>query len=860
MTTPVLYDHHRDDLVKKSAITESNITARGYFTARRIIDLKRYGFGEAQCNVPALGIPIWGPEGRINLYQSRPDQPRIGQNGKPVKYETPRKAAMSLDVPPRARPLLRDPRTPLVATEGVKKGDSAISNGFDCAIALLGVYNFRGTNDDGGKTILPEFEYIALNGRIVYLVFDSDVMTKRTVYGALRRLAGFLAYRGALVRPVYLPGGPDGAKVGLDDFFAAGHTRDEVLALAEDELRPPPEPEAREGEHSVGPYRATPKGIVWSKPTQAGPVAVPLTNFVARIVGDVAEDDGAEVRRLLEVRAALGVKVRDARLTPEKFAAMGWPLEVLGASALVYPGLAAKDHTRAAIQLLSGEVAERTVFGHTGWRERDGAWAYLHANGAIGAGGAGANVEVSLPEALSRYGLPSPPEGEALHEAVRASLGVATVAPESVTLPLLGATYRAALGGCDFSLFLVGPTGIGKSEIAALCQQHYGAGLDARHLPGSWTSTANALEGLAFACKDALLVVDDFAPSGNQADVQRYHRDAERILRAQGNRAGRQRMTATGGLRAAKWPRGLVLATGEDVPRGQSARARALILEVGPGDIRWDRLGERQRQAAEGTYAAALSGFLRWVAPQYDAIRQRLATEAARLRDEAGASPAHRRTPGIVADLGAAWRILLDFATEVGAITAGQAESAWRHAWEALGKAAGAQARHQAASEPAARFLELLGSALGSGRAHVADVDGAAPEQPRRWGWRMAEVGAGEFERREWRPQGSRVGWVDGTALYLDRDAALAEVQRLGRDVGDGLAVTAQVLTKRLHERGLLASIDTARETLTVRRTLEGKGRAVLHLDAGKLLGSGEPDKTDKSDSEAGSDDALSGF
>jgi hypothetical protein len=854
VTTPVLLDHHRAQL-KTSAIADEVIAERGCFSATQIRQVKRFGFGEAQCNLPALVFPIYGPDGQVVLYQSRPDTPRIGPQGRPIKYETPRKARMALDIPPRARRTIGDPRTRLWFTEGIKKVDSAISNGADCGIGLVGVYNWRGTNDDGGKTVLAEFEHIALNGREAPIVFDSDVMQKRSVYGALRRFANFLAYRGARVRFVYLPAGPNGEKVGLDDYLAAGRTLADVLALAEDELRPPPDDEGRGGERRAGPYRATPTGIVYDKPTQAGPVPVPvpLTNFVARIVGDVAEDDGSgEVRRLLEVRAALGGRVRDARLTPEKFAAMGWPLEVLGASALVYPGQAAKDHTRAAIQLLSGEVEERTVYRHTGWRERDGAWLYLHTTGAIGAGGAGADVEVALPDALARYSLPTPPDGDDLRAAVRASLGVASVAPESVTLPLLAATYRAALGGADFSLFLVGPTGIGKSELAALCQQHYGAGLDARHLPGSWTSTGNALEGLAFLAKDALLVVDDFAPAGNQADVQRYHRDAERLLRAQGNRAGRQRMTADAQLRAAKWPRGLVLATGEDVPRGQSARARALIIEVGPGDIRWDRLGERQRQAAEGVYAAALAGFLRWVAPQYEAVRQRRATEAARLRGEAGDSPAHRRTPGIVAELGAAWLVLLDFAAECGAITAGQAASAWRHAWDALGKAAHAQARHQAASEPAARFLELLGSAIGSGRAHLADVDGAAPERPRRWGWRLVAVGSGEFERHEWRPQGSRVGWVGDGALYLDRDAALAEVQKLGRDVGDGLAVTAQVLTKRLHERGLLASTDQARETLTIRRTLEGKGRAVLHLDAGRLLWSEEPDKPDKSDEKAG--------
>ncbi len=71
---------------------------------------------------------------------------------------------------------------------------------------------------------------------------------------------------------------------------------------------------------------------------------------------------------------------------------------------------------------------------------------------------------------------------------------------------------------------------------------------------------------------------------------------------------------------------------------------------------------------------------------------------------------------------------------------------------------------------------------------------------------------------------------MEGTDLYLDRDAALAEVQRLGQTTGDGLAITGQVLAKRLHERGLLSSTDQGRETLTVRRKLEGKQRRVLHL------------------------------
>ena len=38
---------------------------------------------------------------------------------------------------------------------------------------------------------------------------------------------------------VYLPSGPGGTKVGLDDYLAAGHTVDDLLALASSELRRP---------------------------------------------------------------------------------------------------------------------------------------------------------------------------------------------------------------------------------------------------------------------------------------------------------------------------------------------------------------------------------------------------------------------------------------------------------------------------------------------------------------------------------------------------------------------------------------------------------------------------------------------
>ena len=285
----------------------------------------------------------------------------------------------------------------------------------------------------------------------------------------------------------------------------------------------------------------------------------------------------------------MGNRVVRCTVPASQFAAMNWPMEHLGAKATIYAGSGMRDHARAATQLLSGEVPERTVYTHLGWQTTGEGPVYLHYSGVIGASGPVPSVEVRIDEALAGFVLPSPPDGDDLIAAVRASLGIVGlrpgegVAPDAITFPVYSAIWRAVLGGTDFSIHETGPTGEGKTEIAALAQQHWGAGLDARNLPGSWSSTGNSLEGQAFAAKDAIFVVDDFVAGASIHDQARLHREADRVLRAQGNRSGRGRMRADGSLRPPKPPRGLILSTGEDIPRGQSLRSRLVVLEVETG-------------------------------------------------------------------------------------------------------------------------------------------------------------------------------------------------------------------------------------------------------------------------------------
>ena len=199
-----LYPVHRASLEIGSGISSEVIAARGYRTETTKAELGRLGFANTQRRVPALLIPVWNISGQIATYQLRADLPRV-VNGKAIKYETPTRSRMVLDVPPSIRDKVLDVTVPLLITEGVKKADAAVSRNIPC-VALLGVWNWRGTDDQGGKRLIADFERIPWNGRTVYVVFDSDLLEKDAVAKALLRLGRVLRESlKANVRVVRLP-------------------------------------------------------------------------------------------------------------------------------------------------------------------------------------------------------------------------------------------------------------------------------------------------------------------------------------------------------------------------------------------------------------------------------------------------------------------------------------------------------------------------------------------------------------------------------------------------------------------------------------------------------------------------------
>ena len=68
---------HHAELLVRSAISPEVAAGRGYRSVKIRSHLEALGFSRAQCRIPALLVPLYGPKGEVAGYQSRPDGPTV---------------------------------------------------------------------------------------------------------------------------------------------------------------------------------------------------------------------------------------------------------------------------------------------------------------------------------------------------------------------------------------------------------------------------------------------------------------------------------------------------------------------------------------------------------------------------------------------------------------------------------------------------------------------------------------------------------------------------------------------------------------------------------------------------------------
>ena len=735
---------------------------------------------------------------------------------------------------------------------------------------------------------------------MVYIVFDSDIATNVQVARAAAKLFAHLSTMGAKPHIVTLRG--DGvSKVGLDDFLKAGGSPAELYSLAKAE---PPSFQSRDAEVSIPHYESDGNGIVKIILTKDGPVKIQITNFSARIVSETLFQKGSEISRELEIAASVKGQESLIMVPAEEFERTNWTIPRLGADAITYSGIRAKDDVRVAIQLLSPNIRKLVGIQRTGWHCVNGKHFYVHSGGVIcgtnlkeadsaiedrpilnpnqpeslelaeGQGTIPTTIEDSLgirlriPSSLKRYSFPSPSSESQLVADLNDSMQLLELAPHHISFSIYTAIWLAAVGHPDFSIHIYGITGTFKSEFAALATQHFGAEHDARNLPGSWSSTTNYIRAMSAFIGNAILTVDDFVPTGSQSDIEKSNRAAEDVFRGQGNGAGRGRCHRDGTPQEPESPKCLILSTGEVRPSGQSLTSRVITLEVNPSDIA-DRnneaamslLTQSQEAARTGAFERLTAAYIEWIAADYEYHQRVLEERSKECRNYFSSAARHARTIDAIGKLMAGLDRFLVFAVHKCQLSEDHCRRTWQNAEVAFLKVMELQDQEQSDESPVTRFLELIKTALATGRAHLLYLDPPSEKNtefglPKYFGYqeyvvrtkRKSEGGskreknvAGSLEDSDdveeeafeektvFNPQGQRIGWKHLDNLYFEPSESLAMAQRLAKDMNQPpIPLNAKALGKRLAAQGLLASCKPGRNL--ARKYIDGRKLDVFHL------------------------------
>lgn len=538
-----------------------------------------------------------------------------------------------------------------------------------------------------------------------------------------------------------------------------------------------------------------------------------ISNFVIIPQTNIIKESGMLSERFVEVLgyATFGF-LPAVTLETGQYESMNWMTKKWGLSLTVeLPRSNNASHIWRVAQELGLEYAKDVVvYTHMGWKQIRGSWCYLHSSGVIGNEAA----QVELAHDVVGYTLPD--HADSYQEAVRASLRLKDVAPSEISVPLLALAYLSPLNeffrqaGCEpaFVTMLTGPTGTMKSTLAALALCHFGQ-FTAKSLPGSFNDTRNALDVKGFALKDTLMVVDDFYPSAYKSEYAKMASTLQGLLRSYGDRSGRARMTADIKLRAVYVPRGNLLVTGEDVPNlEQSGLARQLMLEINPGDVDKEKLSSLQGDSF--LLGQAMRGYIEWLIPQADTLKDVLLAKFIAYRQQAQAG--HPRLAEVVAWLRIGYEMFLDYAVSCDVIPGDSRPIFLDEALGVFKELASRQTDIMKTDTPVSQFLSALNEMLTAGQCHCIKLD---------------DEGAvhGGLKGRGF------IGYVDSAYYYLHPDTAMAAVIEFYKRQGIHFSTTKKTLLKQLASVGVIKTGDRN----TIVKLVNGKRQRFIWLKRSAL-------------------------
>src|SRR5215472_5764354 len=230
-TTHTLTAQDRE-MFQKFRIPDSLLVDAGICRVTDCEAREKWGYDKnSTTDMSGIAFPYYAPETGYRVSaRIRRDNPEIDANGNALnKYKTAWRDQRRFYWPPGAIEKLKDASIPIVIVES-EKAALALTAWAErmgrrlLAVAMGGCWNFRRTsrksNERGveveQKTVLFDLNYCA--SRVVYILFDANVVTNWSVQAAERSLKKELRKRGCKAKVCCLP--QMGGVNGPDDFLA----------------------------------------------------------------------------------------------------------------------------------------------------------------------------------------------------------------------------------------------------------------------------------------------------------------------------------------------------------------------------------------------------------------------------------------------------------------------------------------------------------------------------------------------------------------------------------------------------------------------------------------------------------------
>lgn len=728
-----------------------------------------------------IEFPYFDQDGTILRYEYKviPEIFFKGQE-KNLKY------LQTKDEPPRPYILLhvwaaKDKlKEPLWITEGVKKILKLCQHG-RLAVGVSGTPNWHAGKNSAltdSKDLWDDFKVFKMGGRTVFIAFDADLWTNPQVRRDLYGLAFTLHTRGATVKiPVWTE------SKGIDDFLILQSDPNKTLIELENQakdldglIRTDHRDEIMKALYPIAgtrgvnerdliekvakglgqkvkdikndierhhhnelkqtvdnkyyPYFLNGDGGIsrWSRGRDGIEVETQLSNFHARITEDITIDTGLEVTRRFAIKGTTKDYTFPRILVPTaQFQNLNWAMNFWGNDGIIKAGQATRDYLREFIQSYSQRngVQRRTVYGHTGWRQVNGGdWAYLMANGALGADG----IDVELPSEFletGRYCLPVNPESEKIRAGVDACFSFLDTDKPDIFFISLAYIFLAPLTSLldpmpSFSLYFHGEKDTFKTAVAVLLLSFFGS--HTKRALSNFDSTSNSIMHRAAILKDTLMIVDDYYPSPRAKDAQQKESIAQRIVRDLGNRTGRGRLNPDSTEKPIPSPRGLILITGEELPGLQSTLSRLVAVEFSQGDI--DPANLTKLQAKASLLPHVMASYILWIRSRIESMQTDFDRVFSDLRGKVSIENKSRKIPEHVAYLQFAWDLFLTWTEETTGINKNMKTLASENAWLAFMRVAGRHAERIEGEDPVKLFFEIIGALLTQGKLRIDHKDG----------------------------------------------------------------------------------------------------------------------------------------